>query len=528
MITKKYNLSIIQTILSKGTSGNKNIYVLFLFIILLFNHVNAQNQNMGDNINLSNYFDNASPNYLYNFYLVGLPISDTTRGVKWLKEAAKNNIYAQELLELNASGNKKSKAENLVAQMLKSYSDVDLYYNIGLSYYLGIEVEKDDTLAFIFFRKAAWCGDYMSQLYISNRFFDGIGTDINIDSSYFYLMRCVEKKIPEAIFNLGMHYFVGDEIKDKDVIKSFHLYKESANLNNAVAQCVVGTYYGMGNYIERNIDSAIYYYSLSSEQGYYLSCRLLGMLYYIKETGKYNVVLANKYFEMAAIQDDALSQYYLATTYLSDELKDDEKYLFWLEKAAKSDDKAQYKLALMYFDGEIVKKDYSKMRYYLKKSANSGNVEAQLFYGLMYNEGVSVPKDTRKAKYWIKKSAESGYAEAQYNYAMLIINDRPSEALIWLKKAANNGNANAQYNLGTMYVVGNAFVSKDFKLAVKYLGLSANNGLAEGQYNYGLLYLYGYGVKKDYHKAAVWINKSRKQGYKLAIDAWSVNKLWNY
>ena len=48
------------------------------------------------------------------------------------------------------------------------------------------------------------------------------------------------------------------------------------------------------------------------------------------------------------------------------------------------------------------------------KGAENGESDAQFRLGLMYHDGQNVKKDYEQAAYWFKKSYEQGNAEAQF------------------------------------------------------------------------------------------------------------------
>ena len=62
-----------------------------------------------------------------------------------------------------------------------------------------------------------------------------------------------------------------------------------------------------------------------------------------------------------------------------------------LKKARQGDASAQYRLGVMYYNGQGVEQDYQKALEWYEKSANQGDSDAQLNVGIMYHEG-------RKAK----------------------------------------------------------------------------------------------------------------------------------
>lgn len=84
----------------------------------------------------------------------------------------------------------------------------------------------------------------------------------------------------------------------------------------------------------------------------------------------------------------------------------------------------------------------------LLKAAEQGDAKAQYKLGVLYKNGQGVPHDFSEAAKWFNKAAEQGYAKAQYNLAILYYNGRGvpkdvSEAKKWLRKAAEQGDVGA-------------------------------------------------------------------------------------
>jgi len=101
----------------------------------------------------------------------------------------------------------------------------------------------------------------------------------------------------------------------------------------------------------------------------------------------------------------------------------------------------------------------------VKAAAEQGNPEAQFLLGLQYKVGDGIEKDRVEAVKWLRKSAESGYVEAQYAlgdfYAGLDPTDDladPREAEKWLKAAATQGNADAQSRLDVLRAQGSSSI----------------------------------------------------------------------
>ncbi|MGC9659562.1 hypothetical protein BFR77_08900 [Acinetobacter pittii] len=118
----------------------------------------------------------------------------------------------------------------------------------------------------------------------------------------------------------------------------------------------------------------------------------------------------------AAEQGDIRAQSQMGDAYLFGEydLNVDYKQAFnWYQKAAdQSDAKSQYNLAIMYLNGYGVKKDLSKSVEYYRKSALQGDADSQLQLGIRYLNGEGVETNIQTAKEWFQKAKLSRNQEA--------------------------------------------------------------------------------------------------------------------
>ncbi|EOV8808871.1 tetratricopeptide repeat protein [Acinetobacter baumannii] len=128
---------------------------------------------------------------------------------------------------------------------------------------------------------------------------------------------------------------------------------------------------------------------------------------------------ANSEFEnlkSAAEQGDIRAQSQMGDAYLFGEYDlnvDYKQAINWYQKAAdQSDAKSQYNLAIMYLNGYGVKKDLSKSVEYYRKSALQGDADSQLQLGIRYLNGERVERNIETAKEWFKKAKLSGNQEA--------------------------------------------------------------------------------------------------------------------
>lgn len=84
---------------------------------------------------------------------------------------------------------------------------------------------------------------------------------------------------------------------------------------------------------------------------------------------------------------------------------------------------AQYRLGMMYLNGDGVKHNLCDAFEWFAKAAEQGHAEAQYMLGTMYANGQGVWQDDKKAKRWFAKAAKQRKAEARnhlgWRYAIL-------------------------------------------------------------------------------------------------------------
>jgi TPR repeat protein len=150
------------------------------------------------------------------------------------------------------------------------------------------------------------------------------------------------------------------------------------------------------------------------------------------------------------------------------------------------------------------------------KIAERGDAEAQFKLGLMYQEGQVVPKSDVEAMKWYMRAAEQGHVDAQYNLGVMYdkgeaIPQNYTEAVKLYKKAAEQGHVNAQFNLGLMYHRGQG-VTQNYAEAMKWHSKAAKLGDADAQLSVGCMYNKGEGVEQNSVEAKKWFRRSAEQG----------------
>ncbi|MGD0941080.1 MAG: tetratricopeptide repeat protein [Terracidiphilus sp.] len=186
------------------------------------------------------------------------------------------------------------------------------------------------------------------------------------------------------------------------------------------------------------------------------------------------------------------------------------------EKADAGDSDAQCGLGKQYEFGLGVPQDNKQAVLWLQKSAEQGDVLAQVEIGVVLDK----MQDFAQALIWYRKAAEQGNARAEYNLGLAYQNGEAvpkdmAHALVWYRKAADQGDVLAQSNLGVAYEHG-VGVQQDYPRAADLYRKAAEQGVAKAQTSLGLLYLNGSGVPKDETQAAVWMLKAAEQGQPVA------------
>lgn len=126
-------------------------------------------------------------------------------------------------------------------------------------------------------------------------------------------------------------------------------------------------------------------------------------------------------------------------------IKDFKKAVYYWTPLAKSGNPdAQYKLGMMYLNGQGVEIDLKKAGKLFQSSAYQGDAGAQFIVGEMSLTGMGLDRDYQKAGTWFKKAAEQDYPDAQFRLGEWYAVGNGGEqnlkfAYVWLKLAGANG-----------------------------------------------------------------------------------------
>ena len=161
-------------------------------------------------------------------------------------------------------------------------------------------------------------------------------------------------------------------------------------------------------------------------------------------------------------------------------------------------------------------KAYRERRYaaalrHFSAAARAGDAEAQYRLGLLYANGEGVVQHPPDAALWYERAAEQGHMAAQFQLSLAYLHGQPGASRTWYEAAvAHDGDA-AEWNRSLWFPSGIS-LEHDYREALRWSLLAAAQGLPEAQANVGSLYLRGLGCECDYHEARRWYELAAAQG----------------
>jgi hypothetical protein len=151
-------------------------------------------------------------------------------------------------------------------------------------------------------------------------------------------------------------------------------------------------------------------------------------------------------------------------------------------------------------------KDYEKAIELFKQSAKYGNNEANFKLGVIYYKGNGVKKDLNLAMKYFQRAAVSGHMKAKYNTGVIYASKKYKkhnykEAYTIFNELAVLNYASAQNKLG-LFLLHGLGIEKDYKKAVKWFEESYfENHYLPASCNLALMYASGKGVFPNFGRA---------------------------
>ncbi len=376
--------------------------------------------------------------FIHLVLLFSLPI----QALQILQPTNDNQVIQQQLdtPQLNTP----LSAELLLTKLKTSAKrgDARSQFSLANMYYNGINVTKDDKLAFYWYLQVAEQDYASAQFNVANSYYYGLGVGKDLEQALSWYEKAALLGYEAAQLNLAKLYEAGIGV-DRDLTLAQQWYEAAVNQFDPEAQFYLADFY------EREGDSnkALDCYKESANQGFVDAQARLSMLYRIGYLVKQDDVKALYWALMAANQDDAQSQFLVGVIYQkSAKVKRNlPSAIAWYKKAAEQEHpEARYHLALLQLKGNGIDKDVKQALATLLDLSSKGHQVSQYQLYLIYNKGDVMVKNEMLAKTYLLKAAKAGYVEAQYQLGKSFFNqDMVREAAHYLELAANQNNASA-------------------------------------------------------------------------------------
>lgn len=373
-------------------------------------------------------------------------------------------------------------------------------YKLARSYLYGSKkVPQDFQEAMRLFCQEAEQGNALAMYDLGRMWADGLGVEADPDAAREWYRKALnaflsaEKELPERKktylqYRIGKMYLAGLGT-EQDYETAALWLERAAEKSHKCAQYTLAGLYVKGQGVEKDLKHAFALYHASAIQGNPYASYEMAKMFRDGTGTKKSAGQAEEHFQ------DAFSGFQV------------------LEEQS-HDDKLQYRLGQMLYQGIGTERDEEEAVRYWQQAAKLGNVNAQYALGKFWLD--TGTGDVQQAAAWLENAANAGKTSAQYVLAKLYLEGRLGEKDVekagkLFQKAAEQGNGFAAYRLGRLYLEGEE-IPKDMVAAVWWLTEAAEQELPFAQYTLGCLYLKGEEIPRDMAKAVAWLQKAALQG----------------
>lgn len=309
----------------------------------------------------------------------------------------------------------------------------------------------------------------------------------------------------------------------QDYAKARDLWQPQAEANGTIAQFNMGILYYAGQGVEKDHKKARYWWEKAAAAGHREAKQSLALLEDQPQAPAATKMSNYSPEQVAALIQlfSAIDNYQHASSVRKDlqemadqanaEVRGDEQIREISAQAAAGDAKAQYLLAMLYYNGKGVKQDYGEAYRLLEKASVTRSEDAGV--ALIHlrtdlgNQVIAARKrqDYAYARKILQILVEANDERSQNNLAYLYQHGLGGEkdyvkARELYEKAIANGHVAARINLGQLYEQGQG-VAQDYAKARELYEQAAANDWHMAKFRLGRLYEQGLGVAQDYGKA---------------------------
>ncbi|QWB99381.1 sel1 repeat family protein [Mycoplasmatota bacterium] len=273
-------------------------------------------------------------------------------------------------------------------------SSPEATYYLGMHYYLGLSVKKNDEKALTLFKKS-WEGLYPEAIYMLGRMYEGgHGVDQDLQQAFNFYQAGIHSL--NAKTRLAKMYEEGIGI-EKDMTKAIKLYNELRKEGSGYAMYKIGRFYLTGQGLKKNLNN-----------GYQ----------WLRKALEKDNILAINYFRMVGSTpstDSRSTEEVYEQAKAAIEKKDKELALSSLEVVIKEGSiDGLFTLVNLYLHGEIVEKDENKAFKLLLKHQDFNHSQIYYQIGSFYESGIGVLSSYYKAALFYDKASQLNHEQAKY------------------------------------------------------------------------------------------------------------------
>lgn len=309
-------------------------------------------------------------------------------------------------------------------------------------------------------------------------YFNGLGIAKDESKGVSFLKEAIEEyKNAEAAYMLGLLYQGGTGLTPQNDTISCSYFRLSALYGYPEGEAEYGNHCKFGIGMVRDSIQAVRWYKKAYQDGYTPVAYVLTFHYYDANDNDSTIF----YGEKPECRDSVDIQKMVGEAYYGKEEYNNAE-IWWKKAAEQQDADACYVLYALY---DTILKDSIASFEYLKKAAELGNADALCNLGFIKYFGSGVKKNEEEGLKYMKKSAELGCAQACYNIGLIFYEKKYkrrdySQAVEYWKRGAELGSKDCQYNYGYMLKKGKG-VKKDKEEAVKWFKFAAQKGSEEAK-----------------------------------------------
>lgn len=250
-------------------------------------------------------------------------------------------------------------------------------------------------------RASAEKGNPKSCYELGLRYFYGNGVDRDEQEADKWYLKAAQLGNPEAQFAQGRRHHYGLNT-NKDLPEAAKWYHKAAMSGHAEAQLQLGLFYESGTGLEKDQAIAMKWFKIVVQNGLLsISFRrptqidhtLWQAIHKVASNGD-----SNAQYELATFYADHMVPESALLTVYSEGLTLEQHAFRWYTKAAKSGMlRAQISLGLCYEDGKGIPKDYIEAFKWYLKAGEEGSPLALYYIGKCYAESIGVDNDDKEA-----------------------------------------------------------------------------------------------------------------------------------